>query len=163
MVAFAAGVVAGAEAAGAVAGLFVDAGAAIGEAADTVLVDFAGVTTGAAPAGGAAADAEDAVAVVDFFERLFLGVAVSELAFPAAGVVVACSVAVAADFFERDFFGLAASSVVAVLATASAFFDELFFFGEEAPASDVDCEAEVSASAFFFFLLFVAVLESLLV
>ena len=122
---FEAGALAGAAAAGAAAGLL--AGAAAGGA----VVDFTGVVAGAAAVGVVAAVAGAAADAVDFFERLF--------------------------------FGVAELSVVALFSATSAFFEVLFFFKDAVPASGAACEAEASATACFFFLSFLAVLESLLV
>jgi hypothetical protein len=79
----------------------------------------------------------------------------------ASGVVEAPGVAAAdvADFFERDFFGVVELSTVALLSAASAFFGVVFFFVDAVPESGGACELEAAASAFFFFLPFVAVLE----
>ena len=79
-----------------------------------------------------------------------------------AVVVVAGAAGEVADFFERDFFGVAELSAVALLSAASAFFDVDFFFEEAVFESAAAFELEVPASGFFFFLLFAAVLESLL-
>jgi hypothetical protein len=94
------------------------------------------------------------------------GVAVFDFAGVAAGaaatgavVVLAGAAADVADFFERDFFGVVELSAVALLVAASAFFAVAFFFVGAVPESGAACELETPASAFFFFLLFVAVLE----
>ncbi len=65
------------------------------------------------------------------------------------GVVAAVAGAAAVDFFERLFFGVVALSAVALLSAASAFF-EVLFFEDAVPASGASCEAEASATAFFF-------------
>lgn len=150
---FEAGTLAGA------AGVATGAAEAAGVAAGAAVFDFTGVVAGAA-AGAVAAVAGAAADVVDFFERVFLGVPVSALAVPDGGAVAGCS-ADAVDFFERDFFGVAELSVVALLSAASAFFDVDFFFEDAVFESVAAFELEAAASDFFF-LLFAAALESLL-
>jgi len=109
----------------------------------------AGFVGGAVEAAGVAAG----VAVFDF-----AGVAAGAAAVGAV-VVAAGAAADVADLFERDFFGVVELSAVAFLSAASAFFGEVFFFAGAVPESGVACAPEAPASAFFFFLLFVAVLE----
>lgn len=94
-----------------------------------------------------------AVAVFDF-----AGVGAGAAAAGAVDVAAGAAANVA-DFFERDFFGVVELSAVALLPAASAFFGVVFFFADAVPESGAACELEALASAFFFFLLFVAVLE----
>lgn len=79
VVAFEVGVVAVAGAAGVAEGLLTGTAETAGVAAGVAVVDFGGVVAGSAAAGAVAAVA-GAADVVDFFERLFLGVALSALA-----------------------------------------------------------------------------------
>ena len=109
----------------------------------------AGLLTGAVEAAGVAAG----VAVFDF-TGVVAGAAVAGAADASAAVEVV-------DFFERVFFGAAELSAVALLSAASPFFDVLFFFRDAVPESDAAFEPEVPASAFMFFLPFLAELESL--
>lgn len=152
VVVFAAGTFEGV--AGAAVDSLVGAAEAAGVAAGEGVVDFAAVGTGAAEA-LAEADVED------FFERLFLGVALSALAAAEAGVAEAEVSVGAAPFFDRDFLGAAELSEAALLSAASAFFDELFFPEDALPESDAAWEPEASESVFFFFLLLVALPASL--
>jgi len=148
LAAFAAGAFEGAAgvAAGSPAGVAEAAGVEAGEG----VVDFADVAAGAADALVGAAD------VVDFFERLFLGVALSALAAAEAGAAEAEASVEAVPFFERDFLGAAELSEAALLSATSAFFDVLFFLEDTAPESDAAWTPEASASVFFFFLFFLA-------
>jgi hypothetical protein len=124
-------------------------------AAGEAVVDFAGVAAGAADALAGAAD------VVDFLERVFLGVALSALAVPEAGAAEAEASVEAVPFFERDFLGAAELSEAALLSAASAFSDVLFFLEDALSESDAAWEPEASAFVFFFFLLLVALPASL--
>lgn len=136
------GVLAGDEAAGAAAGV------AGGVVAGALALAAAGVEAGAA--------AEEA----DFFERLFFGVAGSSV-FAAAAAGADWSVVAFLDFLD-DFLAGAAASTVAVLSAASAFFED--FFLEDALSESAGAwEFEALTSAPFFFLLFFAVLVSVLV
>ena len=123
-----------------------EVGALAGAAGAGVAAGFVG---GAVEAAGVAAG----VAVFDF-----AGVAASAAA-AGAVVVVAGAAADVADFFERDFFGVGELSAVALLSAAAVFFGVVFFFVDTGLESGAACELEALASAFFFFLLFVAVLE----
>jgi hypothetical protein len=128
---------------------------AAGALAGTRVGDFAGGVAEAAAGGGVSVD------FADFFERLFLGVALSALAVADAGAAGAPVSVEAEPFFERDFLGVAELSEGALLSAVSVFFDLLFFLEDAVPDSDAACELEASASGFFFFLLFVAVPASL--
>jgi hypothetical protein len=133
---------------------------AAGALAGATVGDFAGGVAEDVD-GEAAAAREVSVDFADFFEPLFLGVALSELAVAEAGVAGAAASVDAVPFFERDFLGVAELSEGALLSAVSAFFDVLFFLDDAVPDSAAACELEASASGFFFFLLFVAVLASL--
>ncbi len=87
VVAFEVGVVAVAGAAGVATGLLTGTAETAGVAAGAAVVDFGGVGAGAAATGAVAAVA-GAADVVDFFERLFMGVALSAPAAADAGAVV---------------------------------------------------------------------------
>ncbi len=133
---------------------------AAGALAGTRVGDFAGGVAEEAD-GEAAAAGGVSVDFADFFERLFLGVALSALAVADAGAAGAPISVEAEPFFERDFLGVAELSEGALLSAVSVFFDLLFFLEDAVPDSDAACELEASASGFFFFLLFVAVPASL--
>ena len=148
VVVFAAGALEGA--AGVAADWLAGAAEAAGVAAGEGVVDFADVAAGAADA---LAGVDE---VADFFERLFLGVALSALAAVEAGAVEAEASVAAVPFLERDFLGAAELSEAALLSAASAFFDVLFFLEDALPVSDAAWEPAASASVFFFFLLLVA-------
>jgi hypothetical protein len=145
------------------------------------VVAGAGLLGGTVEAAGAAGGVAEGVAadsaVVDFFERLFLGAA----ALLSAGAVVlaaespaavaffdfvlgladsevdgeaeeaeASVLSAEADFFERLFLGAAEVELSAVVAFSSAavdFVDLVFFFEDAVPASAGACEDEASAEA----------------
>jgi hypothetical protein len=132
---------------------------AAGVLAGAGLGDFAGVVAEEA-AGEVAAAAGVSADFADFLE-LFLGVALSALAAADAGAAGAAVSLGAVLFFERDFLGVAELSEAALLSAASAFFDVLFFLEVAVAESDAAWEPAASEAAFFFFLLFVAVPESL--
>src|SRR6266481_2428885 len=82
---------------------------AAGALAGTTVGDFAGGVAEEAAAGGVSVD------FADFFERLFLGVALSALAAADAGAAAAAASVEAVPFFERDFLGVAELSEGALL------------------------------------------------